>query len=586
MTSRTTAPPTPQVSNHRPAGPAQPAGPPPSPRRIDLDERFELLAIALLAAVLRGWALRDQILSDDEWHGLRSAVGESWRELYLSFSAAATPGLHLLFKALHETIGLTELRMRLPMFLAGVAATVAFPVVLAPFVTRPVRRVFALLLAISPLLVYFSRYARPYSLSLFCAFVGTVALLRWYRGEGRRWAVAYAALCVAGIWMHPAFAPTLLAPLPLALVAIWRRRRDAEPATPSLTAWLRLALATGFAVLVTVGPPFAFDSQALAQRLGQPTPNLATLRNAAELALGSPHPLALLVLACLASWGWLALWRQQPGHAVAFAGVTAAAILPCLLSSANSISVPIVFLRYSLWLLPAALLLVAIGASHLLDLMRLRWSEGCAVAGLLAGVLALFVSGPLPATLRQPNAWTNHALFTYAWREDSVYSYAPNLRPLRLPTFYGQLAVTAPGRLTLVEAPWFYEWHNNPLPFYQRLHGQRVVAGMLGRLCRQPGALLSPPEGAEHLEFRNAVNLAVPDSLRYHQLDYLVFHLDIANELPRDAFSVAHAPNNNIPASITARCLPRLMAVFGTPVQQDQDLVVWDLRPFAAPAAP
>ena len=87
-----------------------------------------LLAV-LAGAALRLYQIRDQVLVDDEWHALHALLAGGPLDVLLSFGASdhSIP-LTLYDVLLERTVGLSELGMRLPSLVAGIAALVVDPV--------------------------------------------------------------------------------------------------------------------------------------------------------------------------------------------------------------------------------------------------------------------------------------------------------------------------------------------------------------------------------------------------------------------------------------------------------------------------
>ena len=84
-------------------------------------------------------------------------------------------------------LGLSETAMRLPMLLSGLATLVLFPLFAARRFGYPVAALFAVLLAISPLLVLYSRMARPYAITLLLGWIAHAAFHRYLdAAHGRR----------------------------------------------------------------------------------------------------------------------------------------------------------------------------------------------------------------------------------------------------------------------------------------------------------------------------------------------------------------------------------------------------------------
>jgi predicted membrane-bound mannosyltransferase len=119
---------------------------------------------------------------------------------YADFSIPLT----VYYRWLYDFGGLSEWGMRLPLLLAGCALVVVGPMLARPWASLPVRATWAMFLAISPLLVYFSRIARPYALTTLLCIVAFIAFPRWLaRDQHReRWSAAYATATVMAAWLH------------------------------------------------------------------------------------------------------------------------------------------------------------------------------------------------------------------------------------------------------------------------------------------------------------------------------------------------------------------------------------------------
>ena len=105
--------------------------------------------------------------------------------------------------------------MRGPMLVCGLATLVLFPLYVAPRLGGATAAVFAVLLAISPLLVVYSRMARPYAITLLLgwfAHARVPSLSCSVAGPGRSPALTYGAAATLATWLHPVVAPFVLAP--------------------------------------------------------------------------------------------------------------------------------------------------------------------------------------------------------------------------------------------------------------------------------------------------------------------------------------------------------------------------------------
>lgn len=526
-----------------------------------------LVGIVAVGFYLRWHQLLDQILADDEWHAVRTAVRETYLEMFTSFSSSAVPLFSMIYKALADTIGGSELVFRLPPLLAGLALIVVFPWVLPAGILQSRGRVaLAGLVAISPLLIYFSRYARPYAISVLFTTVGLFAFYRWWRREPGRWGTLVVVGGVLGPAFHLTTLTTAAAPFAWGFYEIWRGR--AERSAREL--W-RLGLLTGLLVILAVGPPLVFDFGAIDERAGDNRVEWLTFRESVPLLAGVDGlPSLVVLLGAVVGFGLL--WRRQPRLAGLLTWASLLTALGTALSNANSVQVPIVFLRYSLWLAPFFLLLVALAIDALLERLPAPLSYPV-LAFLLAG---LFYLGPWIKAYGRINSWPHHAIFQYTYRDDSPFSYAR--RPPHIPDLYHQLGKEPAGSLRLAEGPFYAAWHNNPLTYYQEIHRQRVLAGMLGHSCDR-AAINQVPAGTARLRLRNVVDLSRRKDLEAHDIDIVILHKNTFRELPRFLRNVTRVPTSDLPPENNLElCLALYRRSFGQPFYEDDTLIAYDVR--------
>jgi hypothetical protein len=526
-----------------------------------------LLAILALGFYLRWHQLTIQILSDDEWHAVRTAVRDTYRQMATGFSISAVPLLSMLYKAIHDNFGASELSFRMPMLLSGLALILVFPWVLPPgTLSRRGLAALAALVAISPLLIYFSRYARPYAPSVLLSTAGVFAFYRWYCREPGRWGALYVFCVVLGPAFHLTSITTLAAPFAWAFYQRWRGRGER-----TYSELWRLGFLSGGLFLLAVGPPILLDFRAIEQRAGASRVVFGTFSESLPLLAGVAG-WALWPVVAAAVLGFVLLARRAPQLASFLGFATVVTLFASAVSGADSVQVPIVFVRYSLWLAPFFLLMVAVALGALAD----RLPAPAAWPALAAALGLLFVAGPWLPAYGRVNSWTSHAIYQYAYSEDSPYSY--ERRPPYVPPLYRQLAKEPPGSLTIAEAPFYYEWHNNIFVYYQEIHQQRVVSGMLGVACDRSAINTLPSAGAK-LELRNTVDVSHRRDLVKHGVDLVIFHKNAFQEMPRVFRNQARVPTTNLaPQTSVERCLPRYRKVLGKPFYEDEYLVAYDFR--------
>ena len=157
------------------------------------DARLSVLLLAtFLAALLRFFALGDHPLWIDEfltWKRLHPATGAGFIEqVQDSFQSPLL--LSLLWPWTRGE--LSELVLRIPSAIAGVALVPLFGILVGRITSRRTAEWAVLLMAVSPFTIWFSQDARGYSLALLGSIVATLVLVRMMReGPTFRTAIGY-----------------------------------------------------------------------------------------------------------------------------------------------------------------------------------------------------------------------------------------------------------------------------------------------------------------------------------------------------------------------------------------------------------
>lgn len=525
-----------------------------------------LLVIAA-AVWFRTWQLGGQILIDDEWHAIHKILwAESWREIFLSFGHAdySIP-LTLLFHALAETVGLSEWQMRgLPLSF-GLATVVLVPWLLLPWLKREATLLLAALLAVSPVLIHFSRYVRPYALVLPLGFVAVIALWRWWRERDWRWLAVYVPCAVLAGWLHPM---TLLftgaAMLYFVIQAAWMALRQRD--FGGLRRVVPAGLMTLLPVLALILPPLLADPAAFQSKSGVHHVRLGTLIWAWHLTVGTAWGPAMLLLALLALIGAFRLWRRDSAFCGYWLFMIAVAVLVVIALQPAWIHHAIVPLRYLLVAMPMALASIALGLDAVVRLPLARVNRSIATgASLTATLLVLTVyatTGPLAYTYRGVNPFTNHARYYFDFDfERSVFDRL--MRDIDVPEVYWTMA-REPGDWEIVQGPWWFESHFNRLAELQRQTQMPVRIGMISGLCTDwtHGELRA--RGGPAIDFEHFVHL--------HEL------LDGSSEVNR--FVVLTRPEefeNSRELPDTDACIAAFRDRFGEPWYQDGRRVIFRL---------
>jgi hypothetical protein len=545
--------------------------------------RSQLAWLAGLALAIGGgiWLRLDQLgsqlLLEDEWHAVYRVVHETPAAVFLDFadSDSSIP-LTLLYLGESSAFGLSELAMRLPLIAAGIATLVLFPWYVARRFGRAEALLFALLLAISPLLYFFSRTARPYALTLLLVWVAHVAFRHYVeRADRRRHRELglYATAASLGAWLHPVVVPFVVAPF---FTAAWRALQNSEAGARKV-ALFRLALpalAAGVPMIVLLLPPLLAHPESLSHKSGIDLPRIDTLIGVWYHWFGTGSTTAVLTCAALALVGAPTVWRRLPEAGSMLAGAALYALM-IVVTQPAWVSNSLTLARYMLPALPLLLLATVCGALRLGRALRagIRERGGGIVVTTAAGaaaaalpLAALAATTPLWPVLARPNGNSLHALYEFDFRP----THNPILAlmdGIPLSPWWARLAEHPPGSIAIAVAPFPTESVGWDAPRWQRLSRQRVLSGFLTPLCANPRANEVPDD--PRFAFRNAVHLGDVAELAAQRVDFVVWQ--------KPYRYVAHGLDVPIGSDV-AQCGGALAAHFGAPVYEDAWLAVYAAR--------
>jgi hypothetical protein len=520
---------------------------------------FFAVGIATVLAIgLRAWGVTSQVVIDDEWHALHKLQWSSYSSIFNTFGMAdhSIP-LTLLYKYIANTIGLAEGRLRILQIICGVALVPACAwIAWGATRDRAVAALFAFLVAGAPFLVMWSRFARPYSISLLLTVLCVASVWRW-RGERTRAMAACACLTAAlAAWFHP------LAGLYAALACIYVFLEDVlRPAPGAARAW-RQSFSFGAAVAAAMAAllisPIYHDRQSLSGKSGGDHPNFDTYERMFSVIWGGlPTAAYVAALAC-AAWGFVVMVRRQPRLAVLLAVLGIFPAIMLTITGAVWMHVATNFLRYQLPLEVIVLFLGSVGAIAAVRAIAGRFSDPMAWAAMFALSVGYLVLNPAIGQVARLGTWYGHTDYHWDYRRWAVYKRASlELAP---PDFYRQLGPQAPG--TIIEAPYVWEAPYNPLAHYASFHHQNELFGMLHDLC-VPGERIGEVPRDRRFRFRRFVFLDNPAAVKASGARYLIFNRGIREH------RFAPAGEN---------CVVKLKEIYGPPATQDARVVVWDLQ--------
>ncbi|HYQ98730.1 MAG TPA: hypothetical protein VET86_01710, partial [Casimicrobiaceae bacterium] len=432
---------------------------------------------------------------------------------------------------------------------------------------RATAAVFALLLAISPLLVVYSRMARPYAITLLLAWSAHAAFHRFDANPRGRIAAAavYAIAAALAAWLHPIVAPFVVAPFAGAGFDLLRGPREARG--PRLRLLFALGIAAGVPMAALLLPPLLAHPGSLAGKAGVDRPGLDTLIGAWYEWLGTPSTVAVIVCCALAAVGARDVWRALPIARTGALGIllTLAAVVSASAAWSHN---PLTLARYLLPFAPLLLVAAAAGAVALARRIAIPGRparNAAAVAVCLVPAAALAIDSPLVAIVRHPNAQTVHLVYHVDFRPERN-PYLPYMAKIPLSPFWARLAAEPRGSLRIAAAPFYFESYDWDAPRWERTSGQTVIPGFLTGLCVDARAGELPRSPA--FRFDNAVHLADPAALAAHRVDWVVWQ--------KPFVQTGRGRPEPIGAD-TAHCEAALRARFGAPSYEDDVLVAFRL---------
>ncbi|HSU37439.1 MAG TPA: glycosyltransferase family 39 protein [Propionibacteriaceae bacterium] len=352
------------------------------PRAVWLAAGLFVLAVVIFAA----WVWRPTFWVDE--YLTQSAISRPWPDLIQRIMTIDPgPGPYYLAMKIWATVSAAPGWMRLPSVMATAGAVVLFSVLVRRMTDTWTAAFAAAVLLIMPNVSRFAQENRPYAFALLFSVLAVtlwqISLTRDGSGGVRsQWWSAGFGLAVAGMGLAHLYTLTLLPALAITALA--------GPAEDRRRRLLRTIIPAGVGVLA-ITPHIWLN---LAHPTGSPNdPPLAvgSLVNVVGEMMPSEMTAALCVLALVGFAAAIRDPRFRPALILAVAWVVVPTVL--LLAAKVAVDLPVIRVRYVLFLMPGVALLVALGLRHLARLST-------ALAVILVLALAL-VGLPQQVDIRQ-----------------------------------------------------------------------------------------------------------------------------------------------------------------------------------------
>ena len=513
-----------------------------------------LALVTLVGVVLRVRQLSSQVVLGDEVHSLRALLTLSYADIFGHFFRAdiCIP-LTLLAKLTADTIGLDEISLRLLPLLAGVLTVALVPLLVRRWLGNPATVVFAALLATAPMLVFFSRNARPYAVSVLLVSVAVFALARWMEAPSPRLRLVYVLSSVLAVYFHLLAAPSVIAPLLVGVIGSLRSS-DSPEGAPGLRDYLILGALVGCGVGLLLAVPIHSSAELLLQKTFARPLQLATVAQALRMLVATTSLWTVGLFWGCSLVGLCSLWLRQRRLCLLLIVACTAQLAALLLAHPYGTYLPWVFARYNVWLAPFLLLFCAASVG----VVERRWGPWLALASGTVLCATLYLAGPIPRLHYAPNNFPNQASFR------QLYYSTDALPSVPVPDFYHRLAMEE-GRFEIVEVPW--SWRQPPLyHHYQRVHRKPVRVGWVSRLV--PGnADAELPLDDPRLRFTRYVDVSDVDGLVASDVRYVILH-------PNPPTAALVSP----PRLDLSPLIRFLTQRLGPPVSADKHMIVFEVE--------
>ena len=305
------------------------------------------VALLLVSWALLTWQLGARSLWFDEYLALQMSRG-GVAQVVAAAAADIHPPLYFLgLAAWTAAAGTSDFALRWFSAATGLLSVAMMVPLARPWLGRRAALLAALLLALAPAFVEFSRMARYYALVVALALLATVLLVRAVR-QGGVW--AWLAYAVAELALVSTFYPAAVLFAVHGLWLLWPGALPQRRDRPALWPWLGAVGGVALAGLALYGPVLLARATAISQAGGA-----ALTRSGLGLALGLAmtgytfavgetvfpwNPAAWLGLAAVGGTLVAGMWRRIRGVWPTLAGAAVCAIGVALVTTFISVNTP------------------------------------------------------------------------------------------------------------------------------------------------------------------------------------------------------------------------------------------------------
>lgn len=564
--------------------------------------KARLTLFVILGIVLRLWNWSSQILLDDEWHALNFVFNRSFTDVVLQQGMGANSiPVNVYTWIIMHTTGWSEPLLRLPSIVSGISALAILPMLVKRVWGRSVACVVAALLAVSPVVIFYSRIMRPYAPAMLLATSSVLLTLVWMK-KGRRRDLLLSALCGSlAIYYHlytaiPVGVPLLVA-LAAALNPVGQRLgltlESNTPFSDLLIAGGVMAAIDGVLVVIpnVLNPWWSHGIH------GVDHANPETAVTVLSLISGTRNPLMMTIVLGLLLTGLVVIVHRSRIMGVAI--VLSFFIFSLVMASTtqDGAHAGIQVARYGITFFPLSFVAIAVALVWIGESLRKKYTffqrKHLLFSVAVVAWLPFLATSPLWTTYTTPNNFTNQSAYQYRYdpiqwlqrspERDLVPGISIDYSDIPPLYFESQFLTQAKG---IIEYPMLIGDQLNIYYYYQHFHRRPVVAGYVSNNMfapYQPGgdfvygdwpidSVMSgmPEPLRKKSSWHTMVDLNDIGGLRSRFKGWII----IIHRDPEDEISRRDSPDNRM----SLRMVDVMTGAFGSPRFLDGQIAAWTIE--------
>lgn len=561
---------------------------------------FWILLLLSIAAgtVLRLYLISSQIIVDDEWHGINYVIGRSFGYVFTNHGLGANSiPMNLYRWFLLNTFGLSELLLRAPTLIAGVLSIIIFPIFVGKMFNRRTTVIFSFLLSLSPVLIFYSRICRPYSMVVFFSFISIFSLFFWMDSGERKFALLYITTAVLAIYFHLYASIAVLTPLGIIFILKMVQRysinkKKTVRIVPGIWSYVGAGVVILIMLMILLLPAHVKNLWWL-HRLGYDRMTFKTITGYLSILSGTSNNVMTGLFLLMFLSGLLVGFKEKGVFTFSLITIIVLYFIVMALSHQEGSHAAIQAVRYSISVIPFVLIVVAFGMDRVLNKLQslIKTSPISQILIFLipsAFLINLFTLGPLIKTYQSPNNFTNHSAFQDSYNPHIwLYSRPRDLTPgyimakEDIPKFYFLLSKQT-GVQTVIEYPMLMGDTTNLYYYYQHFHKKNVVAGYSSELGIPKRTqdyisgmfpvdyVMSRITDLKKVKFKNMVNVERIEAVKASSAQYIILHKHLMEEM------FPYRVKKKVSVYDPVLYLRRLYGkYFGKPCYEDKNIIVF-----------